>query len=125
MIFRSGYGIIQGGGGCMQTIGQYLRQKREEKKLSLFEVYTKTGITDSRLSKIENDCNREPSPLLLKKLAGLYELSIIELFIKAGYLTYDSLDLSTQVFHGTEYLTDDDKKHIQGQIDFIISKYNK
>ncbi len=109
----------------MQTLGNYLRQKREEKGFSLSYVYNKTGITDSRLSKTENDLYKEPSPLLLKKLAELYEISVVELFIKAGYLSYESLDLSAQVFHGIEQLSDNDRKHIQGQIDFIISKNNK
>ena len=57
----------------MQTLGNYLRQKREEKGFSLSYVYNKTGITDSRLSKTENDLYKEPSPLLLKKLAEIYK----------------------------------------------------
>lgn len=107
----------------MDSLGNYLKAKRDEKGLSMNDVYVQTGITDSRLSKLENGNYKEPSPIILKKLADLYEISVVELFIKSGYLTYDSLDLCSQIFHGIELLTEEDRKHIQGEIDYIISKY--
>ncbi len=109
----------------METLGQYLKKKREELGLSLNDVYQKTGITDSRLSRLEKDNYSEPAASMLKALANEYKVSAVELFIKAGYLDYDAIDISSQVFHGVEKLTDEDRKHIQGQIDYIISKRNK
>ncbi len=106
----------------MDSLGNYLRKKREELGLSLNDVHSKTGITDSRLSRLENDSYGEPSASILKTLAETYKISVVELFIKAGYLTYESLDMSNQIFHGVELLNEEDRKHIQGQIDFIISK---
>ena len=76
----------------MFTLGQYLKSNREKNNYSLKQVQTMTGITDSRLSKIENDLYEEPSPTILKQLAQLYNVSIIDLFIRAGYITYESLD---------------------------------
>lgn len=107
----------------MSSLGKFLRQKREEKGYSLNDVYIKTGVTDSRLSNIEKDRCQEPSPKVLVQLAKLYELSDVELFIKAGYLTDDSLDMCRQIFHGIELLTEEDRKHIQSEIDYIISKH--
>lgn len=109
----------------MITLGNYLKNKREELGLSLHDVYLKTGITDSRLSRLEKDNYDEPSALMLKSLAETYRISTVELFIKAGFLTYESIDISSQVFQGVEMLTEEDRKHIQGQIDYIISKRNK
>lgn len=106
----------------MDSLGKYLKIKRNNLGLSLKDVYLKTGITDSRLSRLENDNYSEPPASMLKALAEAYEISVVELFIKAGYLTYDSLDICNQIFHGIELLNEDDRKHIQGQIDFIISK---
>ena len=106
----------------MSNLGNYLRNIREEKGWSLNDVYLNCGITDSRLSKLENNLYDEPSPKLLKKLAECYNISIVDLFIKAGYLSADSLNICPQIFKGIEKLSDDDRKHIQGQIDYIISK---
>ena len=106
----------------MRDLGSFLRNARESKGLSMNDVYIHTGITDSRLSRLENNSCKEPSPTILKKLSEYYSVSIVDLFIRAGYLTYDSLNICPQIFKGIEKLTDDDIKHIQGQIDFIISK---
>ena len=106
----------------MTDLGSYLKQAREKKGFSMNDVYQLTGITDSRISKLENNSYTEPSPLMLKKLAECYSISIVDLFIRAGYLTFESLNLCSQIFQGIDRLTDDDRKHIQGQIDYIISK---
>ena len=53
----------------MQNFGEYLKQLRNDCGLSLYKVYEKTGITDSRLSKAENGawCNLKLSEI--RKLA--------------------------------------------------------
>lgn len=109
----------------MFTLGQYLKNTREKNNFSLKEVQAKTGITDSRLSKIENDLYKEPSPTILKQLANLYKISIVDLFTRAGYMTYDSLDYSAQTFNGVDKLTDADKEHIQNQINYLVLKHNE
>ena len=106
----------------MNDLGSFLRCARKAKCVSMNEVYRHTGITNSRISKLENNSYKEPSPVVLKKLADYYEVSVVDLFIRAGYLTYDSLNICPQIFHGVEKLTDDDRNHIQGQIDYIVSK---
>lgn len=109
-------------GDVMKDLGQYLRTTREALGLSMKDVYEKTKISDSRLSKLENNLYDEPSPLMLKSLAEFYSISVVDLFIRANYLTYDSLNICIQIFNGIDKLTDEDRKHIQGQIDYIISK---
>ena len=100
----------------MDSLGTYLHLIREEKKLSLNEVYKKTGITDSRLSKLENNLYQEPSPLMLKQLADFYDISIVDLYIKAGYLTYEALNICSQVFHGIDKLTEDESSTERKQL---------
>ena len=53
----------------MQNFGEYLKQLRNDCGLSLYKLYEKTGITDSRLSKAENGawCNLKLSEI--RKLA--------------------------------------------------------
>ena len=38
-----------------ESFGSYLKQLRKNKGLSLHDVYEETGITDSRLSKLERN----------------------------------------------------------------------
>ena len=41
----------------MVTLGEYLKKNRVRQKLSLKDVYKETGISDSKLSRIENGTN--------------------------------------------------------------------
>ena len=106
----------------MITLGQYLRSVREKKKLSLADVEKMTSVTTTRLNRIEHDSVSEPSPLVLRSLAELYSLSPADLFFRAGYLPSESAHAEAYIFAGTEKLTEDDKKHIQIQIDYLINK---
>ena len=92
----------------MQTIGIFLRTLRESRQLTQEDVYSKTGITDSVLSRIENDITQEPSPRVLKKLAELYDVSNISLQIMAGYIDDEDLAQYQRVFRGVEFLTEEE-----------------
>ncbi|MBP3793041.1 MAG: helix-turn-helix transcriptional regulator [Ruminococcus sp.] len=105
----------------MTNLGEYLRTIREKKHLSLGDVYLKTGITDSRMSNLENNKYDEPSPALLKQVADFYDISIVDLYVRAGYLSFDDLDYCSHIFKGLNKLSEKDIAHIQGQIDYLIS----
>ena len=63
----------------MNNLGKRLKERREQLKYSLKEVSVKTGITDSRLCRIENGqypCQAGD----LKQLGTLYNLPVISLF---------------------------------------------
>lgn len=68
-----------------KDLGQYLKEIRKSKDLSLRQVDYKTDVSFSHLSMIENG-SRKPSPLTLKELAKIYNLDYIDLYEKAGYL---------------------------------------
>ena len=109
-----------------ETLGQYLRTVREQNKLSTRDVEKKTGITTSQLSRIECNITREPSPTALKKLALFYNIKIIDLFQRAGYLDPEDVDAYMETcFKGIEKLDMEDKKQIQNQIDYLIFQHEK
>lgn len=66
-------------------IGKYLKNIRENKKISLREVERLTNIGYSHLSMVENG-KRNVTPALLKNLAKTYGLDYIDLYEKAGYI---------------------------------------
>jgi len=66
-------------------IGQFLRELRKAKGLSLRQVEKNTGVSNSYLSLVETG-KRPASPEILRKLADLYDVSIREMLIRAGIL---------------------------------------
>lgn len=72
----------------MQELSKYLKKLRG--KLSIRHIAEKTGISNAYLSQLEGGKRDNPHPDVLKKLAKFYELPVIELLKKAGYLDEDN-----------------------------------
>lgn len=106
----------------MSELGDYLRNARNEKGLSQAKVQPQIGITNSRLCKAENGADNILSVAELKKLAVLYGMPVVSLFIMAGFLETSDLEEYQSGFKNTSMLDSDEKNHIQNQIDFIIKK---
>lgn len=68
-----------------KELGKYLKNARNQKRISLRDVDKLTGISYSYLNMVENG-KRNVSPALLKNLAKLYNLDYIDLYEKAGYI---------------------------------------
>ena len=110
----------------MVTLGEYLKRNRIHQKLSLKDVYKETGISDSKLSRIENGTNASnPAPDILLVLSKLYHINLIELYCIAGYLDKEALSSYEQVFQHADLLTEDEKNLIQAQIDLFTKGRTK
>ena len=105
----------------MSNIGNKLKSYRNELGLSLHEVTSLTGITNSRLSKIERGQTACP-PTDLIKLANAYNKSLISLYLDAEYLSPSDLVNFQPVFSGVSLLDDEEKKHLQDEINFMNRK---
>ncbi len=104
----------------MVALGEYLKGIRLQQELSLKDVYKATGISDSKLSRIENGTNAsDPSPSILQALSKLYNINLIELYHMAGYLDEEALSSYERVFQNVDLLTEDERNHIQAQIDLF------
>ena len=101
----------------MQKLGAFLKQVRNQHDLSYKDVYRATGISDSKLSRIENGSKAGgPSPIDLRTLAKLYDIDLVELYILAGYQDRESLAAYQSTFHDVELLSTTERKHIQEEI---------
>ena len=118
--FCSAYDILPSGDD-MSDLGQKLRTYRTSLNLSLQQVTQLTGITNSRLSKMERNEITCPATDLMK-LAKTYNISLISLYLDAGYLTPSDLPEYQSEFIGVSLLDDDEKRHIQEEINFINRK---
>lgn len=66
-------------------IGDYLKEIRERRGLTMRQVAIKTNVSQPYLSQIENGI-KKPSPEILKRLAPAYKVSYNDLMVVAGYL---------------------------------------
>ncbi|HAT4128295.1 helix-turn-helix transcriptional regulator [Clostridium perfringens] len=68
----------------MSNIGKLFKESRIKNGLTLQDVSIKTGISQSYISRIENNFRKEPSVKVVKSLSDVYELDfykVIELML--------------------------------------------
>jgi HTH-type transcriptional regulator, competence development regulator len=70
-----------------QTLGEFLRNLRTTRKMSLRDVEEGSGVSNAYLSQLEQGKINKPSPHFLHKLAGCYLVPYETLMEKAGYIT--------------------------------------
>ncbi|QSZ27616.1 helix-turn-helix transcriptional regulator [Aceticella autotrophica] len=109
----------------MDTIGIYLRKLRIQQNLSLNDVFDLTGITTTRLNRIERGQVKEPSPIVLKKLSDLYNADLINLYKMAGYLEVKNINERVFPFQNYEVLDNEECAYIQQTIDFFVKKNHR
>lgn len=106
----------------MQNLGNYLKQLRTSKGMSLNKVYRNTGITDSRLSKAENGAWNNLKLSELKQLAVLYDSPIIPLCLMANLFDVSDIEEYHSCFKNVALLDEEDIQHIQAEIDYILKR---
>lgn len=103
----------------MNDIGNYLKEVRNKCHLSLKDVYDHCGVTDSKLSRMERGEGKPLDPAELKKLAQLYGIGVVPIYIMAGYLDENDLSEYQLVFKSADLLDEEEKQSIQKQIDLL------
>ncbi len=109
----------------MESLGEVLRKKRDDLRLSLREVEEKTGISNAYLSQLENQKITKPSPSILAKLAEAYKISYSRLMELSGYPTLTRRGRRPLVFRTTdsaEELTAQEEKELLEYLRFIRSR---
>lgn len=76
-----------------KEFGNFLKELRNKKGLTLTELAEKLGMSQPYLSQIENGKKGIPSPGVLGKLADPLGVTYIELMTKAGYMTKELLSI--------------------------------
>jgi len=74
--------------GCMatmDTIGEYIKQQREQAKISLRQLAEQAGVSNPYLSQIERGL-RKPSAEILQQIAKGLRISAEALYVQAGIL---------------------------------------
>ena len=111
----------------LKEMGLYLKKLRENKGLSTREVYELAKVSNSYLSLVENG-HRRASAVVLKKLASVYGVSYLDLYVKAGYADlaeYEKNKNSNFVPKNnidTEGLDDNDIEELRRFAEFLKNK---
>lgn len=100
-----------------ESLGQYLRSLRNSKHMSMADVHEQTGITNSRLSKLENDQITNPSISVICKLSKCYEVDVINVLNEAGM----DIEKSTPFSH-TSFLNEEEIASLQRIIDLLTKE---
>lgn len=107
----------------MKGLGPFLREIREENKLTLTDVYKKTGITDSRLSRIENESLKTSPPIDdVIILAKLYNIDFNKILSFSTEHSSKDFENSKTPLRNLELLDKKELQHIQDEIDFIVDQ---
>jgi transcriptional regulator with XRE-family HTH domain len=69
----------------MDSIGEYIRQQREQAKISLRQLAEQAGVSNPYLSQIERGL-RKPSAEILQQIAKGLRISAEALYVQAGIL---------------------------------------
>jgi transcriptional regulator with XRE-family HTH domain len=108
----------------MSRLGTLLATSRRQKNLTLRAVEKITGISNAYLSQIENGDVQEPSPVMLAKLADLYDVPYPTMLEYAGYRVPKSVDagatspLAARI--GT--VTEDEETALLEYLDFLRTR---
>ena len=68
------------------NFGQFLKSLRERQRMSMRDVEKESGVSNPYIAQIEKGDRPPPRPEILRKLAGVYKVTVRELFMRAGYL---------------------------------------
>jgi len=105
----------------LEELGAQLRRIRRERGISLKEVSSRTGITNSRLSKLERGLLAEPSLAMLSKLSFLYSVSLSDMADWAGYYSGSEYRKNPWI-KNLENLSETERKSIQSVVDCLAGR---
>jgi transcriptional regulator with XRE-family HTH domain len=109
--------------GSAETLGEYVRAKREAVGISQRQLAAEAGVSFSNISRLESGFHAAPGPELLKNIADVLDVDLAEL------LSYRGINISEAKGSLNDYLRRDYQLPEEGieearaAIDEIASKY--
>lgn len=108
------------------TLGSYLSALRDANAFSLRGVQEKSGISNAFLSQLESGKVKQPSPVVLYKLAELYGVPYETLMERAGYPVPEGQTpmprTASAVFNRLGNITEDEEQTLLDYLSFIRSR---
>lgn len=112
----------------MDNYGGYFKALRESKGLTLREVEKHTEVSNAYLSQLESGKIKQPSPITLNKLSGIYGVSYELLMEKVGYPVpktqendFSKME-AVSIGYRVGELTDDEEMELLNYLKFMRSR---
>lgn len=111
----------------MSKLGVLLAGARKRKNLTLRAVERTTGVSNAYLSQLENGNVREPSPIILARLADLYEVPYPTMLEYAGYRVPKPNDSETLSAFSSRigHVSEEEETALLDYLNFLRSKRGK
>jgi transcriptional regulator with XRE-family HTH domain len=107
------------------SLSVYLRSLRDASGMTLREVEDQSGISNAFLSQLESGKVKQPSPIMLHKLAETYGVPYEALMQHAGYPMPESPynpRVASTVFNRLGEITHDEEQALLDYLSFLRSK---
>lgn len=113
-----------------KKFGEYLKQLREDRNMTLREVEDKAKISNAYLSQVENGQRGVPTMKILSKLARVYGVPVTLLAEKANAeIQHHKMESGPKpapdtefVCRGYENLTEENKNKLKSFLDYLRSQ---
>lgn len=100
-------------------IGQIIRDRRKEKKLSQAALGKELGLYDSDISKIEH--GKDVTIDLLAQIVGILNLDMLDVLAASGYISQESIDRHQIIpWKGLSLLDETDLMYIKRFVDALL-----
>ena len=107
-----------------ESIGEFIKNKRENKNISLKKLGELCGVSDSEILKIESGVRKNPNWSTLCKIATALEFHPFEILLVAGYITGADINPALKL-KNLNRLSAEDLEFLQCVIDAQIAKNAK
>lgn len=105
----------------MSTLGEMIRNRREEKGLSQKKLGGACGVSDSEIHKIESGGRKSPSWNTLCLIAKALDTHPFEYLLAAGYISEDDIHPGHMI-SGIDQLNAEGLRSLQLYVDFLLSR---
>lgn len=106
-----------------ETLGDYVRNKREAAGLSQRQLAQEAGVSFSNISRLESGFHTNPNPGLLKNIADVLEVDLAELLAYLGIEVSGSRGSLNDYLRRDYHLPDEGVEEAQAAIERIVQKY--
>lgn len=112
----------------MKPLGEYIRDTRKEKKLSIRKLAELANISHTEVKRIEDGLRKQTSPQVLRSMATALSVPYEDLMSAAGYIDESPTRegfFAPAGISGADDLTEDELVEVNRYIDYIKSKRNQ
>lgn len=100
------------------NIGNFIKQLRTPKNLSVNQLSLYSGVSSSHISRIERGL-KKPSPEILKKISAVLKVPYEEFLKVSGYIDNPQNNISNNLYKDISSLSPESQKEVKKYIELL------